>query len=88
MDDGAAAAMKGGGRSLLAIGISDVEGDFSEGDVVSVVNRERVEIARGLSNYSSNQIRRFRGCRSDRIAQILGQCPYDEVIHRDNLAVV
>jgi glutamate 5-kinase len=88
VDDGAAAAMKGGGRSLLAIGISDVEGDFNEGDVVSVVNRERVEIARGLSNYSSNQIRRIRGCRSDRIAQILGQCPYDEVIHRDNLAVV
>lgn len=88
VDDGAAQAMQAGGRSLLAIGIVEVEGAFGKGDVVSVQTRQLVEIARGLTNYSAEQIRKIRGCRSDRIAQILGQCPYDEVIHRDNLAIV
>lgn len=88
VDDGAIQAMKQGGCSLLAIGISQVEGEFGKGDVVSVRSRESQEIARGLTNYSAEQIRRIRGCRSDRIEQILGQCPYEEVIHRDNLAIV
>lgn len=88
VDEGAVRAMQQGGRSLLAIGVSDVLGDFGKGDVVSVVTRESLEVARGLTNYSSEQIRKIRGCHSDRIAQILGQCPYEEVIHRDNLAVV
>lgn len=88
VDDGAAQAMKAGGRSLLAIGIADVHGDFGKGDIVSVHNRQALEIARGLSNYSAAQIKMIRGCRSDRIEQILGQCPYEEVIHRDNLTVV
>lgn len=88
VDDGAAQAMKDGGRSLLAIGISNVEGEFGKGDIVSVRNHESHEIARGLTNYSAEQIRKIRGCRSDRIEQILGQCPYEEVIHRDNLAIV
>jgi glutamate 5-kinase len=88
VDGGAAKAMQAGGRSLLAIGISNVEGDFDKGDVVSVRTAESVEIARGLTNYSAEQIRRIRGCRSDRIEQILGECPYEEVIHRDNLAMV
>jgi glutamate 5-kinase len=88
VDDGAVQAMKQGGRSLLAIGISQVEGEFGKGDIVSVRSRESQEIARGLTNYSAEQIRRIRGCRSDRIEQILGQCPYEEVIHRDNLAIV
>lgn len=88
VDEGAAIAMKQGGRSLLAIGICRVEGDFGKGDVISVQTEAAIEIARGLTNYSADQIRRIRGCRSDRIEQILGQCPYDEVIHRDNLAIV
>ena len=88
VDDGAAKAMASGGRSLLAIGIKDVGGDFGKGDIVSVVNQQSIEIARGLINYSVSQVRQIRGCRSDRIEQILGQCPYEEVIHRDNLAMM
>ena len=87
VDDGAAKAMASNGRSLLAIGIKDVGGDFGKGDIVSVVNQQSIEIARGLINYSVGQVRQIRGCRSDRIEQILGQCPYEEVIHRDNLAI-
>jgi len=88
VDAGAAKAMCIDGRSLLAIGVQDVEGDFGKGDVVSVINSQSIEIARGLINYNANQVKRIRGCRSDRIEQILGQCPYEEVIHRDNLAIV
>ena len=88
VDDGAAKAMCHDGRSLLAIGITNVDGDFGKGDIVSVVNQQSIEIARGLINYNSNQVKQIRGCRSDRIEQILGQCPYEEVIHRDNLAIM
>jgi len=88
VDDGAAKAMCTDGRSLLAIGIRQVIGDFGKGDIVSIVNQQSQEIARGLINYSANQVKQIRGCRSDRIEQILGQCPYEEVIHRDNLAIV
>ena len=88
VDDGAAKAMCAEGRSLLAIGIKGVEGEFGKGDIVSIVNPHSVEIARGLSNYNSKQVAQIRGCRSDRIEQILGQCPYEEVIHRDNLAIM
>ncbi len=88
VDEGAAKAMCIDGRSLLAIGIKDVVGDFGKGDIVSVVNQQSLEIARGLVNYSSIQVKQIRGCRSDRIEQILGQCPYEEVIHRDNLAIM
>lgn len=88
VDQGAAKAMCEDGRSLLAIGIKTVEGDFGKGDVVSIINEQATEIARGLINYNSTQVKQIRGCRSDRIEQILGQCPYEEVIHRDNLAIV
>jgi glutamate 5-kinase len=88
VDDGAAKAMCAEGRSLLAIGIKAVEGEFGKGDIVSIVNPHSVEIARGLINYNSKQVAQIRGCRSDRIEQILGQCPYEEVIHRDNLAIM
>ncbi len=88
VDDGAAKAMCVDGRSLLAIGVREVSGDFGKGDIVSIVNLQSTEVARGLINYSSTQVRQIRGCRSDRIEQILGQCPYEEVIHRDNLAVM
>ncbi len=88
VDQGAVHAMKAEGRSLLAIGVSEVQGDFGKGDIVSVRTQDSIEVARGLSNYSAEQIRKIRGCRSDRIEQILGQCPYDEIIHRDNLVLV
>jgi glutamate 5-kinase len=88
VDRGAQSAMVEQGRSLLAIGVKEIHGEFTKGDVVSVQTVESVEIARGLVNYNANELRKIRGCRSDLIAQILGQCPYEEVIHRDNLTLV
>ena len=88
MDDGASTAIKRGGCSLLAIGVREVSGEFGKGDIISVLDSSGNEIARGLSNYNAMQIKMIRGCHSDRIEQILGQCPYQEVIHRDNLTVL
>jgi glutamate 5-kinase len=88
VDAGAASAMIEKGRSLLAIGIKDVVGNFQKGDIVSVLTLEGNEIARGLINYNAESLRKIRGCRSDLIAQILGRCPYEEVIHRDNLTLI
>lgn len=88
LDDGACKAISAGGRSLLAIGIAKSQGDFSKGDVVSLCGLEGDEFARGLTNYDAPDIERIKGLQSNRIAQILGHCPYEEVIHRDNLAVM
>lgn len=88
VDAGAARAIRSCGPSLLAIGIVQVLGNFSKGEVLSVVDDRGVEIARGLSNYCSQDLARIRGLRSPAIAELLGHCPYEEVIHRDNMTIV
>jgi glutamate 5-kinase len=88
LDSGAQKAIAKEGRSLLAIGITHSEGEYQKGDLVSLCDATGREIARGLSNYSSVELEKIQGLKSDRIAQVLGHCPYEEVIHRDNLALV
>jgi glutamate 5-kinase len=87
VDAGAARAIQEQGGSLLAIGIRSVEGSFEKGDPVAVLDPSRKEIARGQINYASSDVQKIVGVRSDRIEQILGECPYQEIIHRDNLAL-
>ena len=84
VDAGAAAAVASG-KSLLPGGITAVEGAFLRGDVVAIVTAEGDEFARGLVNYSAAEVARIRGLRTGQIAGVLGQKPYDEVIHRDHL---
>jgi glutamate 5-kinase len=88
VDSGAHRAVADEGRSLLAIGISRVEGEFVKGEVLSLLDPEGNEFARGLTNYSSEEVRRVQGVQSDQIAEVLGHRPYKEVIHRNNLAVL
>ncbi len=88
VDAGASDAIVRQGRSLLAIGIVSVEGTFQKGDVVSIEDPAGQEVARGLTNYGSSDLVRIKGLRSQQIAETLGHRPYDEVIHRDNLAVL
>ena len=88
LDDGACAAIQKGGSSLLAIGIAGLEGHFNKGDVVQLCDISGQQLARGLSNYNSDELHKIRGHRSEEFQNILGQCPYDEVIHRDNLALL
>ncbi|MCA9166600.1 MAG: glutamate 5-kinase [Planctomycetales bacterium] len=87
IDEGACDALISKGKSLLAIGIRDVTGDFEKGDVVALQDSSGHERARGLTNYASDQLRKIMGLRSDQIADTLGQCPYVEVIHRDNMTI-
>ncbi|MFO0975969.1 MAG: glutamate 5-kinase [Planctomycetaceae bacterium] len=88
LDEGATKAVKTSGRSLLAVGIREVQGDFEPGALVTLKTADGNEIARGLANYSADEIRRIQGRRSDQIATALGHVPFGEVIHRDNLALV
>jgi glutamate 5-kinase len=88
LDAGATAAVETKGRSLLAVGVTGVEGNFSKGDVISLCDTAAREFARGLSNYSASQLTTIAGQPTERIAELLGQCPYDEVVHRDNLVVL
>ncbi len=87
VDAGAAEAVRRHGRSLLPVGLTAVEGDFPRGAPVRIIDPEGVEIARALVNYPSDELRRIAGCRSSRIAEILGCCEYEEAVHRDNLVL-
>lgn len=87
LDDGARKAIEKQGRSLLAIGIIDAVGNFQKGDVVALRDAQGAEFARGLINYNAADVLRIKGQKTERIAEVLGHCPYEEVIHRDNMAV-
>lgn len=88
LDAGATAAVRDKGRSLLPIGVVDVNGEFNKGDVVSLYDAAGVEVARGLTNYSSADARRVLGMRTEQIAELFGTLPYEEIVHRDNMVVV
>jgi len=88
IDDGAANAILNQGKSLLPGGIIEVEGDFGVGDAVELSGDTDFRIAVGLVNYSSSDIRKIMGCKTDQIYVCLGEKLYDEVIHRDNLTIL
>lgn len=85
LDAGAVKALVNDQKSLLAIGVVSVEGDFERGDVVACVDEHGVECARGLINYSSGDARRIMRQPSSRIADILGSMSDPELMHRDNM---
>jgi glutamate 5-kinase len=87
VDPGARRALETGTKSLLAIGVVDVLGDFDKGDVVSIQDTAGQEFARGLTNYNTTDARQIRGLRTEQVRLALGTAPYDEVIHRDNLVL-
>lgn len=88
VDAGAHRALAQRGKSLLPVGVKDVEGDFSVGALVNIKSSEGNLIARGLVGYSSSQIRKIKGRSSQEVKQLLGERDYDEVIHRDNLVLI
>ena len=87
VDAGARVALERGDKSLLAIGVVEVVGEFDKGDVVGVLDPDGSEFARGLSNYPATDARQIRGLRTDQARQTIGMAVYDEVIHRDNLVL-
>lgn len=88
IDAGAENALLKQGKSLLAVGITAVSGDFSRGEIISIYNADGDEIAKGITNYSSQDIAKIQGVASDGIETTLGYVLEKHIIHRDNLALV
>jgi len=88
VDAGAAAKLRGEGKSLLPIGMLAVQGEFSRGDVIAVRDAHGAEIARGLANYASAEARLLCRKNSTQIETLLGYFAGPEIIHRDNMVLV
>lgn len=88
LDEGAVRVLRESGRSLLSVGVRDVRGNFSRGDMVSCRDVDGREVARGLVNYSADETRRIMGSPSRDIEGILGYQLDEELIHRDNLVLL
>jgi len=87
IDDGAVAKVRDEGKSLLPIGMIEVQGEFVRGDVVAVRNQAGIEIARGLANYASSEARLIARKPSSEFERLLGFTGEPEMIHRDNLVL-
>lgn len=88
VDAGAVAKLRDEGKSLLPIGVHEVQGEFVRGDVIAVRTLEGTEVARGLANYSSAEARLIARKPSSQIETLLGYANEPELIHRTNLVLV
>ncbi len=88
LDAGAANVLTKEGKSLLAIGVVEVQGTFERGDVVACINSDGVELARGIVNYNSQEVSRIKRKPSHEIEAILGYVEESELIHRDNMVLL
>ena len=87
VDAGAVIKVQGEGKSLLPIGMTTVQGDFSRGDVIAIRSPEGAEIARGLANYSSSEARLICRKASSEFEKLLGYTGEPEMVHRTNLVL-
>lgn len=85
VDDGAADVLLQRDRSLLPVGVTSVVGTFERGEAVQIRNGRGIQVAVGIANYSSAELDRIKGIRSDRVAEILGDRYGDEVVHRRDM---
>ncbi len=88
LDEGAKEALISKGKSLLPSGIIGYKGKFQPGDIVSLQDIKGREIARGMVNYSHEELDKIKGKKTTEIEKILGYKYYDEIIHRNNMAVI
>ena len=87
VDAGAAAKVRDEGKSLLPIGMTGVQGEFSRGDVIAIKDHSDLEIARGLANYSSTEARLISKKASVEFEKLLGYTGEPEMVHRTNLVL-
>ena len=88
LDEGAVNVLKNSGKSLLAVGVTSVTGNFARGEMVSCVAPDGTEIARGLVNYDALESAKIRGRPTSDIESLLGYIDEPELIHRDNLVLL
>jgi glutamate 5-kinase len=87
IDDGAVSKLKGDGSSLLPIGMTSVDGDFSRGEVIAILDGQGQEVARGLANYAAAEARLLCRKPSSQMSELLGYAAEPEMVHRDNLVL-
>jgi len=87
VDAGAAVKLRTDGKSLLPIGMTAAQGDFSRGDVIAIRDPEDLEIARGLANYSSSEARLICRKATSELEKLLGYVAEPEMVHRTNLVL-
>ena len=87
LDLGASKMLTDHGKSLLPVGVLSIKGTFHKGDLVTCVDEKGLEVARGLVNYNSEESAKILGKSSEMIADALGYCDAEELIHRDNLVL-
>ncbi len=87
IDDGAVSKLKGDGSSLLPIGMTGVDGDFSRGEVIAILDAQGQEVARGLANYAAAEARLLCRKPSSQMSELLGYAAEPEMVHRDNLVL-
>jgi glutamate 5-kinase len=88
IDAGASAALQSKGASLLASGIIASSGHFEKGDAVLIVNAAQKPLAKGISQYSAHELSKIKGLHSKQIDAVLGYCPSEEVVHRNDLVLL
>ncbi len=88
LDEGAVGALLYGGKSLLSTGVVKVDGGFERGEAVDIRSLTGDLVAKGLINYSSQEVEKIKGQQSFRIEEILGYTYGDELVHRDHLVVL
>ncbi len=88
IDDGAMKNLQKKGASLLPIGILSVAGEFKRGAIVEIYSQDKKNLARGIANYSSDELSKIIGKHSEEIEPVLGYSYGPEVIHRDNMALL
>jgi len=87
IDNGAVSKLKGDGSSLLPIGMTGVDGDFSRGEVIAILDNQGQEVARGLANYAAAEARLLCRKPSSQMSELLGYAAEPEMVHRDNLVL-
>jgi glutamate 5-kinase len=87
IDDGAVSKLKSDGSSLLPIGMTGVDGDFSRGEVIAILDGQGHEVARGLANYAAAEARLLCRKPSSQMSELLGYAAEPEMVHRDNLVL-
>ena len=88
VNNGAKQAIIDNQKSLLSIGIVNIQGKFQRGEIISILDENNQEFARGISSYSSSDIEKIKGCHSDKITEILGYKFDDDVVIKDNLVLI
>ncbi len=89
VDEGAKKALVASGKSLLATGIKEIEGDFASSDIIRIKNLEGKEFARGATNFSSRELNKIKGAKTTQLKTLLKrEIIHDEVVHRDNLVIL